>query len=174
MPLLKLVKTKKGFTLIELLTVITIISIMIAVGVTSWTNAKVRSRDTKRKADLKSVQQALELFFQANGHYPPYNVGICLTYDVECTGYCQYFVSSAYPEFRNQIVPTYLSKIPLDPSWSGEGPFNYIYVKTAPGKYEIYAYLENASDPDRSATPYSIGGWCGGWAPGYNYKITQP
>ncbi|MBI2327901.1 prepilin-type N-terminal cleavage/methylation domain-containing protein [Candidatus Curtissbacteria bacterium] len=60
----------RGFTLIELLVVISIIAILIAAGTFSWTNAQQKGRDAKRKTDLKSVQQALELYLQTYGRYP--------------------------------------------------------------------------------------------------------
>lgn len=61
---------KKGFTLIELLVVISIIGILIAVGVTSYQKAVKLSRDSKRKADIEQIRQALETFRSVNGSYP--------------------------------------------------------------------------------------------------------
>lgn len=61
---------KHGFTLIELLVVIAIIGILTTMVTASFTAAQRRARDTARKSDLKAIQQALELYFQANGRYP--------------------------------------------------------------------------------------------------------
>src|SRR3989344_8208732 len=58
-----------GFTLIELLVVIAIIGILIAAATVSYTKPHQKARDNRRKSDLKSVQQALELYFQQNGKY---------------------------------------------------------------------------------------------------------
>jgi len=67
---LSVVRKTKGFTLIELLVVIAIIGILIAAATVSYTKAQQKGRDGKRKADLASIQQALELYFQTNGKYP--------------------------------------------------------------------------------------------------------
>ena len=61
---------KKGFTLIELLIVIAIVSILIAVATASFLTASKQSRDTRRKADIEQIRQALEVYRSENGAYP--------------------------------------------------------------------------------------------------------
>ncbi len=61
---------KKGFTLIELLVVSTIIVVLSAIGLVSFVNAGKSARDSKRKADLETVRQALVLYRSDNGSYP--------------------------------------------------------------------------------------------------------
>ena len=63
-------KSKKSFTLIELLVVISIIAILVAVAIVSYSNIQMKGRDAKRKANLATVQQALEQFYADNGAYP--------------------------------------------------------------------------------------------------------
>lgn len=62
---------KKAFTLIELLVVIAIIGILATLAVVSLQNARARARDSKRIADVKQMQTALELYFNDWGTYPP-------------------------------------------------------------------------------------------------------
>lgn len=62
-------KNKKGFTLIELLVVIAVISILTAVVLVSLSNARSRTRDTRRVTDLKALQTALELYNLKYGTY---------------------------------------------------------------------------------------------------------
>ncbi len=62
--------SNKGFTLIELLVVIAIIGLLSSVVLASMNSARKKSRDARRQQDLKSMQVALELYFDTNGGYP--------------------------------------------------------------------------------------------------------
>ena len=61
---------RKGFTLIELLVVIAIIALLSTLAVVALNNARQKSRDAKRVADVKQVQTALELYFADQNAYP--------------------------------------------------------------------------------------------------------
>lgn len=62
---------QKGFTLIELLIVVAIIGLLATLAIVSLTSAQQRARDTKRVADIKAMQTAMELYFNENAEYPP-------------------------------------------------------------------------------------------------------
>src|SRR4051812_36710993 len=62
---------KRGFTLIELLVVISIISLLSSVVLSSLGSARIKARDTKRKADLRQITLALALYYDKYGQYPP-------------------------------------------------------------------------------------------------------
>ena len=61
---------KKGFTLIELLIVVAIIGLLSTLAVVALGSARVKARDSKRLADLKQLQTALELYYTDNNSYP--------------------------------------------------------------------------------------------------------
>jgi len=61
---------KRGFTLIELLVVIAIIGILSSVVLASLNSARKKGRDARRVADIKQIQLALELFYDAHSRYP--------------------------------------------------------------------------------------------------------
>jgi len=61
---------KKGFTLIELLVVIAIIGLLSTLSVVALNSARARSRDARRVSDVKQIQTALEMHFNALNAYP--------------------------------------------------------------------------------------------------------
>ena len=65
----RIIFNRRGFTLIELLVVIAIIGILSSVVLASLNSARAKSRDAKRLSDIKSLQLALELYFDQNKKY---------------------------------------------------------------------------------------------------------
>lgn len=64
-------KTNKGFTLVELLVVVAIIGLLAGIATVSVNSTRVRARDARRIADIKQMQNALELYNNSNsGVYP--------------------------------------------------------------------------------------------------------
>ena len=60
----------QGFTLVELMVAMTIMVVVTAVGMVSFTGINKRSRDGRRVSDLKKVAMALEIYRQEVGNYP--------------------------------------------------------------------------------------------------------
>ena len=63
-------KTKQGFTIIELLVVIAIIGLLSTLSIIALNQARARSRDARRLADIKQMQTALEMYYNDNNKYP--------------------------------------------------------------------------------------------------------
>lgn len=100
----------KGFTLLELIIVIAIIGILATLGLTSFTGAQQKARDTKRKGDLKAIQNAVEQYFTDNGGYPDTGGawwGVCSDFgshaDTGVNGYIP------------NLAPKYIQRLPHDP-----------------------------------------------------------
>ena len=87
-----------GFTLIELLVVVAVVAILAAIAVVNFQNASVRSKVSRAKADMASIQTALEAYAVDEGTYPLNAGGIGLP-------------GALY----NLTEPTsYISAVPLD------------------------------------------------------------
>lgn len=74
------VAMKRGFTLLELLIVIAIIGILISIGVVSYSAAQKKSRDSRRTADVKAIQNAWEQYYADNDGSYPSSCAISSTY----------------------------------------------------------------------------------------------
>lgn len=64
---------QRGFTLIELLISIAIIGLLSSVVLLSVGVARDKASDSKYKAELTQLRNALELYYIDNGHYPTMN-----------------------------------------------------------------------------------------------------
>ncbi|TSC93437.1 MAG: putative General secretion pathway protein GspG [Candidatus Berkelbacteria bacterium Licking1014_7] len=108
-----------GFTLIELVVVVAIIGILSSIAVISFKGQTAKARDAKRKADLATLQQALEGYYEVNGKYP--------TCDNVIEAWLYEGVSPNPPNDSNlawnsiyrALVPKYIGNIPLDPKYNG-------------------------------------------------------
>lgn len=98
-------KKQKGFTLIELLVVIAIIGLLSTLAVVALNNARQKSRDAKRVADIKQMQTALELYFNDCSRYPDMSDGLTAGDNDGCTAPITF--------------GTFMSQIPLNPSPGG-------------------------------------------------------
>lgn len=168
---------ERGFTLIEMLVVIAIISILIGIGINTFTIAQKKARDVRRKADLRNIQTALELYYQDHGSYP----GGC------SAAVCAFASDSSAPWIP--VLAPYLPSIPTDPinkfttggphatygyaGSSGNPIYTYITYHNDPttnvaSEYQLLALLENGQDADAcSKKNYTYttdtgatGSWC--------------
>lgn len=63
-------RRSRGFTLVEIIVAVTIISILASITFLAYPQITKRMRQTERRADIHQIQQALERYYGANGHYP--------------------------------------------------------------------------------------------------------
>ncbi|OGE05572.1 hypothetical protein A3B51_00955 [Candidatus Curtissbacteria bacterium RIFCSPLOWO2_01_FULL_41_18] len=144
-------KVKRAFTLIELLVVISIIALLVAGATVSWTNAQRKSRDAKRKSDFKSVQTALELYFQTNSKYPDSSGGQIrcnVTGDSNNRAWGAKF--SCTPSAGSEII--YMNPLPKETVFTNANEVYYYQgAGSPPTSYTLSAKLENANDPDIAA-----------------------
>jgi general secretion pathway protein G len=123
-------KASFGFTLIELLVVIAIIGILSSVVLASLNSARTKARDTRRVSDLKQIQVALELYYDANSKYPT-----ALTALVGNTGGASL-----------AVLPVDPSGIALNTTSGSLGGYKYaINNATTPSVYHLGAIMEQSS-----------------------------
>jgi|GEM_PF-1831447 len=64
-------RKKRGFTLIELLVVISIIGILSSIVLAALNTARTKGRDAKLVSEIKSMQNALALYYSDHNEYAP-------------------------------------------------------------------------------------------------------
>lgn len=129
---------RRAFTLIELLVVIVIIGIIAAMTTVALNGVRAKARDTKRIADIRNLQSALEIYKNDNGVYPTYATsGTALVANGQ----------------------TYLAKVPTAPTNTGSDV--YTYTSTTGGTSYSIAYnlekgVENTGSGSLLALPGQI------------------
>lgn len=69
-----------GFTLFELLVSISIIAILTALAIVSFSSAQKKARDARRIQDMQSLSKAAELYYAANNASYPVTFGTGVTW----------------------------------------------------------------------------------------------
>ena len=122
-----MINNKKGFTIIELLVVIAIIGLLATLAVVSLRSAQVKARDTKRVADMKQIQTAVELYYSDEACYPsPTN----------------------WDDFTSDISE-YMSNVPDDPKNTGDQVYTYLYNEVQ-GSADEFVLAVTAEELDES------------------------
>ncbi len=152
-----IIKMRKGFTLIEILIVVAIIALLAGTVLVGFAPATRQGRDTKRIADLRQVQNSLELYYSKCGYYP----GGAQAANATCVSFSQITTWDALSTALTSNNSIGVSRIPNDPS-SGK---TYFYGTDNIGSsYVIGATLEDTNNPalrnSVTGTTYNIP--CGG------------
>ncbi|MBI5613613.1 prepilin-type N-terminal cleavage/methylation domain-containing protein [Candidatus Gottesmanbacteria bacterium] len=128
----------RGFTLMELLIVIALLGILIVVGLGSFQSATRKSKDSQRKANLKSVSVALEAYFNDAGAYPA-DDGQGHMVITDCSSSYSY---CPWGSPMKNTATTYMALLPSDP---GANAYWYI-AGTSNASYQMYARIDNLED----------------------------
>lgn len=120
-------KKEGGFTLIELLVVIAIIGILASVTVVGLNTATRNARDSRRKADLATIQSALSQYWADKENYPASDAS-----------------SNNSAQWNNlqTSLQTYLKTLPKDPVNNSTHYYFYKYIDQ--NNYELSVKLEGS------------------------------
>ncbi len=129
-------KALRGFTLIELLVVISLIGILAALAIVSYTGTQKQARDTQRKSDLKQYQNASEIAANKND-------GI----------YFSRTNGSGVGASTTLCADLSLSSCSADPRFEDDSSFVYLYQSDGTGngnidatQYVLWGKLENKEE----------------------------
>uniref|UniRef100_A0A7V3JAS0 Prepilin-type N-terminal cleavage/methylation domain-containing protein n=1 Tax=candidate division CPR3 bacterium TaxID=2268181 RepID=A0A7V3JAS0_UNCC3 len=151
----------KSFTIVELLVVISIISLLAGLITASVSKARAKGRDAKRKADISSIQTALEMYYEQNGKYPP------LSNPPSAYG-------NTVDALAQQLVPSFLPTMPHDPNvkrGNNNCGVDYYYFINASNQYVLLSNLESTNDPDYITCQIPSDMTCSGDT--YHYRVTN-
>ena len=96
-------KHDEGFTLVEMMVVLVIIGLLATVVIINVMPATDRAAQTRVRADLSTLEQAIDMYRLENMRYPTTQEGL------------------------NSLVPKYIRRLPNDP-WNSP----YVYVAPGP------------------------------------------
>jgi len=119
-------RNRAGFTLIEIMVVIVILGLLAALVVPKLIGRTEEAKKTQTRVQIKSLQQALELFKLDNGFYPTTDQGLDALVRAPEAGRIP----------KNYRKGGYIDRTPKDP-WGNP----YVYVSPGQhGDYDISSY----------------------------------
>lgn len=117
---------RAGFTLIEIMVVIVILGLLAALVVPKLIGRTEEAKKTQSRVQIRSIEQALELFKLDNGFFPTTDQGLEALVRMPDAGRAP----------KNYRKGGYLDRLPKDP-WGNA----YVYVSPGShGDYDISSY----------------------------------
>lgn len=131
----------RGFTIVELLIVIVVIGILVALVISTFSNAQARARDAQRKSDLAQIAKAFHLFNNDNGHY--LGVGSGCGHNGDGNGWYHYDYDGATTTLRSMsqclLDGKYISSNMVDPL-NSKGCT--VVPNTTPAENDCFHYMK--------------------------------
>lgn len=128
-------RVDRGFSLVEILVVVTILGILSAVLFANFSERSAQSRDAQRRADLRELQSALELYKNEYGQYPERCTSGAAWSGQAGTNYA---CSDGTFEYIIGLAPEFVTTLPTDPRLNGPDSG---YVYTVNGERTVYKIM---------------------------------
>jgi type II secretion system protein G len=136
-------KLNFGFTLIEVLIVIAMIGMIIGLLLPNYNQLRMESRDQSRKAGVKALVEALELY--KINHNPP-------QYPASIPG-----LNALTPIPWIESGITYMNRAPIDPLYAtNPNMYFYRYIRVDSQSYFVGVCLEDKTDADGRTSPHPV------------------
>jgi general secretion pathway protein G len=123
-PLSRTRSAAAGFTLIEIMVVVVILGILVAFAVPNILDNPERARVTKAESDIRTIENALEMYKLDNYRFPTTEQGLEALVEEPRTP----------PEPPQWKAGGYLRELPTDP-WGN--PYQYLGPEDADGRPQI-------------------------------------
>lgn len=173
---LKRKNKQSGFTLVEIMVVIAIIGMLTNLILTGLGVARSKGRDAKRKADLKQMQTALDLYYNTYNAYPSTGgstvfYGLSASVAGNCAGgTC---TSSGASGWIPNLAPEFISQLPNDPLARTTDFSGYLYASDGVN-YKLIAHsIGPESWPEDGEPFYDPARYHLAWMVTNNYTVTS-
>lgn len=141
----------KAFTLTELLVVVAIIMILASIALPNFHQAHIKAKVTRCHADMRTIEQALEMYKVDNNAYPPWTQNRVVGADDRHPNQIRYY--------RMTTPVAYLSTVPVDPFATKKNAEDWDHWSFAYDYVDAFDPMNGIVDPDAWGHVWRVNSW---------------